>query len=96
MQEQKILKEGDKEYLIIALPFEQKYLGEAFVSKSGKSLVYRRTYPDKTNYGGYTFLKLKSGLIRDKVVANSYFRSPNVIMHQFDGIEQPCLKIPVY
>lgn len=97
MQAQKIITEGDKDYLVIAIPGDRELLGYAHISRTGNSIVARHWARDKsTMYAGRSF-KIDRNLITGRRLnqTNKHFHKADMEVHEFNGIGLPCLKISV-
>lgn len=94
MQMQEIITENGKDYLVLALPTLQELFEYGFVSKSGKSFVFREWNYTKTVMLGYQFVKLNPALIKGRIInSHNHFHKRNITTHYFGNFGLPAIKI---
>ena len=100
MQRQEIIEEGNKCYLVIAIPTTPELLHVGFVSKSQKSFVFRtKDMFDKDKISQYKHVRLDPDLIKNRLINSvNFFRQKDVITHEFKSLKDigcPSIKISV-
>lgn len=100
MRRQEIIIEKGKDFLVVALPTITELFDHGFISRSGKSFVYREWSVDKKTLKGYNSFRFRADLIKGRILndRSRHFHKSHVVSYEFTnfkGVLLPCIKISI-